>query len=236
MNWKVPRMWEGGDVWIIGGGPSIPQQFDIPEAVIKKVLSGESPPNVYSDYMKELHTKHVIGVNAAFRLGDWIDMVAFGDSGFFLRFRESLAIFPGLKVSCGSGGSHEHWVKYLGRDNNHAKGISPVNGLISWNGNTGAASINIAVHAGAKRIFLLGFDMNLDPSNQMQHWHDLYNKGPVQDDRRRRKLPFPRHLPGFPLIAADAKKLGIEIINISPNSAITDFPKKTLKEVLNECN
>jgi hypothetical protein len=65
MSWQVPRMWEGGDVWIIGGGPSILTQFDIPEKVVSKVLNGSSPPSVYSPYMEYLHDKHIIGVNMA---------------------------------------------------------------------------------------------------------------------------------------------------------------------------
>ena len=103
--------------------------------------------------------------------------------------------------------------------------------LVGWNGNTGGAAINLAVHMGAKRILLLGFDMNLD-GTQMQHWHDLYGKGPVADERRKRKLPFARHITCFAFIAADAKKLGVEIINLSPNSAIDNFPKMSVKEFL----
>ncbi len=105
--------------------------------------------------------------------------------------------------------------------------------MLSWNGNTGAAAINLAVHFGAKRIMLLGFDMNID-GNRMQHWHDLYGKGPVSDDRRKRKLPFARHLQGFPVIAEDAKKLGVQIINVSANSEITCFPKMTIKQIFDE--
>lgn len=231
--WRVPKIWEGGDVWIIGGGPSVPRQFDVPEDIIQKVTQGTLPPNAYSSYMNIIHDKHVIAVNMAYRIGDWIDVVIFGDSGFYTKERVSLSKFPGLRISCTPISKSEDWVKTLGRDGAKSKGISTNTALISWNSNTGAAAINLAVHFGAKRIFLLGFDMNID-QNKMQHWHDLYRKGPVSDDRRKRKLPFVRHLQGFPIIASDAKKLGVEIINVSPDSAITDFPKMSLKQVLNE--
>jgi hypothetical protein len=45
-------------------------------------------------------------------------------------------------------------------------------------------------------------------------------------------LPFERHLRGFPEIARDAKQRGIQIINVCPNSAIKEFPKINLKDVL----
>lgn len=233
MMWRVPHIWDGGDAWIIGGGPSVPRQFDVPEEIIRKVTAGTLPPSAYSPYMRLIHNEHVIAVNMAYKLGDWIDVVIFGDSGFYAKERANLAQFPGLKVSCNPTSKQERWIKTLGRDGAKAKGISTNPMMLSWNSNTGAAAINLAVHFGAKRIFLLGFDMNID-QNKMQHWHDLYRKGPVSDDRRKRKLPFIRHLQGFPIIASDAKKLGVEIINVSPDSAITDFPKMSLKQVLNE--
>lgn len=237
MNWNVPKLWDGGDVWIIGGGPSVPRQFGVPEDIIQKVTQGTLPPNTYSSYMSYLHDKHVIGVNMAYQLGDWIDIVIFGDNGFFLKERNGMALFPGLKVSCGSNCKNERWVKHLSRDASHTKGISPNVNMVSWNGNTGGAAINLAVHLGAKRILLLGFDMNIDKT-QWQHWHNLYNKGPVVDERRKRKLPFARHLTCFPPIAEDARRLGVEIINLSPTSAIDSFGKMTVKEFLktqNEC-
>lgn len=233
MMWRVPHIWDGGDAWIIGGGPSVPRQFDVPEEIIRKVTAGTLPPSAYSPYMKILHDKHVIAVNMAYRIGDWIDAVIFGDSGYFAKERATLATFPGLRISCNPVSKAEHWVKTLGRDGQKSKGISTNPTMISWNGNTGAAAINLAVHFGAKRIMLLGFDMNID-GNRMQHWHDLYGKGPVSDDRRKRKLPFARHLQGFPVIAEDAKKLGVQIINVSANSEITCFPKMTIKQIFDE--
>ena len=45
-------------------------------------------------------------------------------------------------------------------------------------------------------------------------------------------MPFHRHLQGFPAIAADAKWRGIEILNASPDRAITCFRKVSVKELL----
>ena len=45
-------------------------------------------------------------------------------------------------------------------------------------------------------------------------------------------MPFDRHLRGFSDMAKDAKRRGIEIINASPDSAITCFPKYSIKELL----
>ena len=231
MNWQVPRMWEDGDVWIIGGGPSVPKQFDVPDEIIQDVIAGNSPPSVYSPYMESIHNKHCIGINAAYLLGEWIDIVFFGDKGFFLQHQAQLAAFPGLKVSPISLANDLFWVKWTPRDNKHGRGISPSPYMVSWNGNSGAAAISTAVHTGAKRIILLGFDMTLGEQNN-QHWHDVYNRGPVKTEKRMRRLPFHRHLRGFKEIAVDAKQMGVEILNACPHSMIEEFPKFSVKELL----
>lgn len=233
MIWNVPRMWEDGDVWIIGGGPSISQQFNVPDRIVNKVIEGSLPLSAYSPYMTALHAKHVIGVNVAYMLGEWVDMVFFGDSGFFLTHLQRLAQFPGLKVSCHPAVARYPWVKYTPRDNKHPRGISGNTQMVSWNGNSGAAAISIAVHAGAKRVILLGFDMKLSDGNR-QHWHNVYGRAPVnvRDQRKMRKLPFDRHLRGFDQIARDAKHMGVEIVNACPDSAIREFPRCNAAELL----
>ena len=210
----------------------MPRQFDVPEEIIQKVLTKELPPSAYSPYMKAIHEKHVIGVNAAFLIGNWIDMVFFGDKGWFLENREQLAEFPGLKVSCHPSGEKfgAERIKCMPRNKKYGKGISPYPGSVCWNGNSGSAAISVAVHTGVKRIVLVGFDMKVD-ENYKQHWHGLYgsaNRGKVEE----KKLPFIRHSSGFPLIARDAKKKRVTIINACPDSTIKEFEKMTVKEAL----
>jgi len=234
MIWKVPRIWEGGDVWILGGGPSVPRQFNVPDSVIQDVSSGKLPPSEYSKYMEELHDRHVIGINAAYLIGDWIDMIFFGDVGFFLDHQERLAKHPGVKASCHPRANNIDWIRYLPRNTKHSRGISTDPSCVCWNGNSGAAAISIAVNAGASRIILLGFDMKLSNDNY-QWWHQAYhrsNKVDIKDQKRLKNLPFNRHLVAFPYIAKDAKECGVEILNACPDSAIKDFPRFTVKELL----
>lgn len=232
MIWHVPRIWEGGDVWILGGGPSVTKQFGIPDEVVQSVVKGTSPPSVYSPYMSVIHNEHVIGINVAYLIGNWIDMVFFGDIAFFLKHQAGLAAFPGMKVSCHPSIQKHDWVKYTARDTNHPRGISNNPQMASWNGNSGAAAISVAANAGASRIILLGFDMKLD-NNKVQWWHDLYGRGPrVIRDHKPLRLPFDRHLRGFAEIAKDARRRNIQIINACPDSAISEFPKCSLSELI----
>ena len=106
---------------------------------------------------------------------------------------------------------------------NHRQGISPDPTKVSWNSNSGAAAISLAAHFGVKRIILLGFDMSFNGKG-VSHWHGSHgNEKPP---------PFRKHMLGFPVIAAEAKDRNIEIINASLGSALTEFPKVHVKELL----
>jgi hypothetical protein len=233
--WKVPKIWEGDDVWILGGGPSVLKQFDIPTKLVKDVMDGTSPASVYSPFMSKLHNKHVIAINVAFMIGDWMDMVFFGDDGFFKRYQDQLLEYKGLKITCSSLASTNEvpWVKYLPKDTEHVKGITKNPSKVSWNHNSGAAAISLAAHTGAKKIILLGFDMNLNENKNM-HWHDIYKRGKIEtpNDWRHWQPIFERQMLGFKQIAKDAEEMGIEIINASTTSEISVFPKIAVKYLL----
>jgi hypothetical protein len=172
MRWCVPPIWDGGEVWILGGGASLTTQFGIPDDVVKAVRDKEAPLSAYSPYMEAIHNKHVIAVNVAFMIGEWIDMMFFGDIGIYTGNKHILAKWPGIRITCHDGVRDISWIKYLRRDGKHPKGISPDPNCISWNANSGGSAISVAANAGAKRIILVGFDMTNIGGER--HWHNQY--------------------------------------------------------------
>lgn len=228
MWWTVPKVWENGTCVIIGGGPSIIEQFGIPEQLVQQVRSGCSPA-VYSPYLEQLHTQHVIAVNIAFRIGRWMDIIFFGDADYGIKYIDEMREQPGLLVSCVPKGTDPHNmltdVKYLMRNNKKIYGITEEPNQVSWNKNSGSCAINLAVHTGVKRIILLGFDMSLD-ENRNQHWHKEYSLPKDRVDKFMAK-----HCEGFPTMAQDLKHLGVEVLNCSPKSKIEEFPKVNFKDI-----
>lgn len=237
-TWQVPRIWEGGDAWIIGGGPSIIETFEIPENVVSEVRLRKKQLDAYSPYFAALHSKHVIGINVAYMLGNWLDICFFGDHKFFLTHRTALSRFEKLVVTCAkkTGEKEVSWVKYLPIEKKRhlpagrrTYGISTNPHNVSWNNNSGAAAISIAAWAGAKRIILVGFDMTLKDNEQ--HFHNEYI--PVgQRSRFRKGVPFAGHLRPWGVIKGDADNMGIEILNTSLNSEIKEIQKVHIKELL----
>ena len=231
--WNVPKMWEGGECWIIGGGHSIPFQFDVPIDIIKQVCEKKLSVDVYSDYMKAIHSKHIIGINNAYQIGAWIDILFFGDGSWYLPHKEKVAQWSGIKVSCAprfnnNKDTMKAGIKFVPKNSNHRYGISPNKNTVSWNHNSGAAAISLAAHLGVQRIYLLGFDMC--SINSITHWHGGHRSN--NNNKGRIILPpFKRHLIGFSAIAKDAKRMKIEIINVSPDSKIEVFKKVSFKEI-----
>ena len=225
--WRVPEIWKDGTCIVIGGGTSLIDQFQIPREVVEQVYTGQADASVYSPYLSLIHDQHVIAVNMSFQLGDWIDVLFFGDDGFWKTQKEGILNFKGLRVSFESEKIRDSRVKLVARNPRQKQGITfePA-GLLSWNFNSGAAAINLAVQFGAKRIILLGFDMQLDANNN-QHWHKVYTS-PLDG----LKDTIAKWLQGFPLIAEQAQSRGIEIINCSSNSKIDCFQKANIWEVL----
>lgn len=223
--WKIPEIWKDGTCIVIGGGTSLIEQFGIPSEVVSQVYAGTADISVYSPYLKSIHNHHIIAVNMAYKLGDWVDCMFFGDTGFWRSRKANILQFQGLRVTCASDVFDDR-IKVVHKNLRKKRGITFHPGMVSWNFNSGAAAINLAINFGAKRIILLGFDMYLDEGNN-QHWHKVYKSSlnTVHDTMK-------KHLAGFPVIAEDIEGKGIEIINCSPKSSIACFPKANIWEVL----
>lgn len=230
--WSACKIWENGTCFILGGGHSVIEQLAIPGEVFEKVRNGQLSKTSLSSYMQALHDQHVIGINSAYQIGNWIDVCFFGDMSFYAVNRKTLSKYQGLKVSCSEKIPLKcrrlENIKVIQKDWLKPTGITTNPNMISWNRNSGAAAINLAVHFGVKKIVLLGFDMDLSKGGEYSHWFGYYSKHKVQFA----EAVFRRQLIGFPQIAEDAKKLGVEIINANPKSKIDCFPKMNLKDIL----
>lgn len=228
MSWSVPKLWKNDECWIIGGGTSIPHQFNIPKKLVKEVCSGEKDLSYYKPYLKILENKNTIGVNNSYLLGEKIvDISFFGDTGWFKKHKDALKKRNMLTVTCSLQPEtllSNYGVKFLDRIFTKKYGISTKDGYVCWNNNSGAAAISMAYLLGVKKIYLLGFDMYME--DEVSHWH------PPHFGNTYKVPPFHKHLEGFKHIAEDAEKLGLEIINVSPNSRIKQFPKVSLKDIV----
>lgn len=202
--WNIPELWPGSTIYILGGGPGL-QPNDLPK----------------------LKGKRVIAVNQAFREYPQADLLYFGDGQFYRDNYKAIRGFGGIIVTSyttappdGKGWPN---VRRVGRSKRMGIELTK-KGFISWNNNSGASAINLAYWLGAKRVVLLGFDMKAVAGKH--NWHSHYRKRPTNWN------PYPKHLECWSSIMADANRLGIEIVNATPMSAIKEIPIVGFEEVL----
>lgn len=92
--------------------------------------------------------------------------------------------------------------------------------------NSGYQAVNLAAHLGAKKVVLLGYDMQPSETGKLR-WFGNHpypsNLGPVQ---------FAAFRDCFETIAQPLKDLGIEVVNASRRTALRCFPTATIEEAL----
>jgi hypothetical protein len=98
-------------------------------------------------------------------------------------------------------------------------------GYIGSAGNSGFQAINLAVHLGASKIVLVGFDMRLDLGT---HWHGDH-EGQLRNPSLENVIRWRRLIDEA---AGELAELGIEVVNASKVSALTAYPIMSLDEAL----
>ena len=99
-------------------------------------------------------------------------------------------------------------------------------------GNSGHMAIQYAVDQGAKKIVLLGFDQQ--KTGGKAHNHADHPK--MQDDGARTNMANAGGIGAWPRLmartAVDLKERNITVINLSRETALTCFPRMTVKQFL----
>lgn len=198
--WTPTPTWKDLPAYIVGGGPSL--------------ISFE---------WSKLQGRACIGCNVAYQLGpEVVPVVLFGDGSFFLKHRTGLADYArrgGVVVTCSSKiRPHPIWLKKVRR-----KPQGYGTDCVGWNGNTGAAAINLALLLGANPIYLLGFDMQV--VNGKGHYHNQYPTPPNPDSYSR----FKNRIQGAQKELQEVFP-GRQVINLEDGtSELSTFPKQSLK-------
>jgi hypothetical protein len=189
----LPRLCPGGTVVCLGCGPSL-TQADV-------------------DYVRGKAT--VIAINDAHRLAPWADVLYACDSKWWY-WHQGVPSFAGIKVGLNPGISR--YFKDITILRNAGKsGLEMDPTGLREGRNSGYQAINLAVHLGASRFVLLGYDM------QGAHFHHGHPDGSTP--------PFLICLQRFATLVEPLKEIGVEVINCSRQTAVTCFPCRPLEEV-----
>ena len=196
-RWAVPPMFAGQTVAVLASGPSM--SLDVARSV-----------------------RHLprIAVNTTYRLARDADVIYASDARWWHANADALQC-PGIKATievrprCADPlPAGVRVLRNTGRD-----GFDPDPSAARTYGNSGAVAIQIAAHARAARVLLLGFDMHGD------HWHAPH------DDLNPTRPDFARWRAGMARLARLLPR-GVDVINCTPGSALTCFPSMSLADAL----
>ena len=164
----------------------------------------------------------VIAVNDAWRLAPWADALLASDAAWWRQY-QGVPGFTGLKFCLERDAARWPGVQVLA--NTGPEGLETTPTGLRTGRNTGAAAINLAVHFGAARIVLLGYDMEAR-SEAHSHFFGAHPRG------LRGGSPYALFRQMIATMVAPLAALGIEVINCSRQTALTCFPRRPLAEVL----
>jgi hypothetical protein len=209
-NYVPTPMWEGQEVFIIGGGTSL-RGFD----------------------WTLLHKEKTIGCNNAFRLGPEVcDVCVFVDRKFILvgnqprkGFYDELEKFSNPIVTNDTQlqNRKEKWLNWMPRK---PRGLHY--DALGFNANCAASAINLALLYGASIVYLLGIDMHLD-SKGKPNWHNYLIDKP-------KSTVYERMITAYIDVKHDLRKKfpDRKIINVTKDSSLDAFPKLDADEFWNE--
>lgn len=167
----------------------------------------------------------VIAVNDAVLWAPWADVLYSSDPGWW-QAHKWMQDFAGVRVMVDPIRAHQkyqppcedHGVLVLKNTGKQGVEFSP-DGLRTQI-NSGGAAINLAVHLGATRIVLLGYDMG--PQGKRYHFHD---EKPTYS-------AYDVFIANIGTMAAPLAKAGIAVVNCSRVTKLACFPRMALIEAL----
>lgn len=203
---------------------TVPRLF--PHATIAILATGPSLTAEDCDVVRD--KARVIAVNDSHLLAPWAD-VLFSSDRTWWRHYKGVPGFKGLRYGIGSAPGKAnpfHGLEdvqvlrntgYLGLE------LEPT-GLRNGR-NSGFAAINLAVHLGAARILLLGY--NLGYRRGRAHWFGDHPVGLTQNESN-----YAAFRANFDSLVEPLQALGVEVINCTPETSLTAFPTADLRDVL----
>lgn len=203
--WTPMRLFAGATVACLASGPSLTA-----EAVAKV---GRIPS---------------IAINSSCLLAPSADVLFFTDSSWYEQHRDLVTAWPSLVISMSRTAKRELPDK-VKRIEGRGDPMAPPDFCragVQQGRSSGHTAIALAIALGARRVILLGYDMRVVDGRE--HCHGDYGDQTARDlDQYARDF-----VPAFAGWDAAARRAGVEILNATPGSALTEFRSVEIDRVL----
>lgn len=158
-------------------------------------------------------------VNNTYEMAPWADLLFVGDGNWLERYAPQCD-FAGERVTASKVGQYIGWT------------VTPAG--FQWHQNSGAGAIAWAIHNGAKRVFLLGYDCQ--KTGGKSHWHPPH-EGVLRNGRQLKDAPNIADWPAsFAGVADLARAKGVVVVNCSRVTALKCFQRARIEDLLGSKN
>lgn len=179
-----------------------------------------SGPSLTAEICAKVRGRRRIVVNTSCMLAPDADVLFFTDSGWYEPRREIVKNWPGHVMSMSRTAKRElpDKVKRIQGcgDPMFPPIFRPGAAFIQQGRSSGHTAVSLAISLGASKVVLLGYDMRV--VGDREHHHTEYT-GPRDLQQYARDF-----VPAFNGWYDAARKVGVEIVNATPGSAVTEFP------------
>jgi hypothetical protein len=164
----------------------------------------------------------VIVINDNYKMAPWADYLYYCDPKWYHWHADNPEFqhFQGQIWTQDETTAKENGFNYI--KSTPGEGISTDPRVIYQGSNSGFQAINLAYHLGARKIILLGYDMQL--TNGQNHWFGKHPDGVISS--------YKNWIGYYNRLADDAKTKNLDIINCSRQTALTCFTRQPLEKVL----
>lgn len=182
--------------------------------------------------MRELGLGVMLVVNSSIKtcreVGDLEpDALFFTDNNWFEDNEELVRDFQGLRFTA-SRRAKEKFEDLIRIETFHRMDFKVGEPPMRDGRSSGHRAVSLAVMLGAKLVVLLGYDMQIDPDSGRSHCHNDYK------NTEGAKAYEQEFIPSFDGWNRGAREVGCEILNATETTALKEFPRVKLSNILTE--
>ena len=191
-------------------------------------------PSLTDKQLKAVEHLPKFGVNNAFKLG--LDVHLACNWQWWDRYWDEIKDYPCDKWTPRKESAEKYGINYI--EERWEPGLSADKSYICAHHGSGPQIVNIALHYGIKKMILIGWDMKYPGKVTDKHY----------TGKRHYFGEYPKELQHWPRTGPNGElagliremetinpsDYGIEIVNCTPNSAMTHFPFRSLSGYLND--
>lgn len=179
-------------------------------------------PSVRSLDLSVLRGRKIIAINSSFETVPFADILFFADTRWYRAHKLGVKAFKGRVVTLSTTAYDDDRKRILPMMAQKVVGLAVERTKLAMERTSMQAAINLAVHLGANPIVTIGLDGKAGSKGRTHH-HPPH-PWPLRPDcwhaQRANLLSMVKPL----------KRMGIEVLNASPDSAIDFWPRMTLEE------